>query len=284
MYGWIRIGQWLSMISAHRLGPLTYLVLLRSFLAKSKSGRHAHRQVVSTDVVCLGLLNYAPVLLQVLNLVAVRCCEVCAHAAVMSSDDHTTASGGLLCVVEVPNSEASSFVGLEKCLGVLVLSDTAEEHHGVGWEEVLLRATSVSRGLPDPAIARFAARMTRFHQTVCSISFHCRAYLSASCCVLSSTTRDQLRIAVLDKLLVEGHVLLLGENGVVGLEAVLLEESLISVCIQCSGQQSSCMAIAGLSWLAIEVGMGSALTPRPGCREEGSPSREARSYRWQTCP
>lgn len=48
-------------------------------------------------------------------------------------------------------------------------------------------------------------------------------YLSTSCGVLSGAASNELRIMVLDQILVETHVLLLGQNGVVGLQAVLLE-------------------------------------------------------------
>lgn len=54
------------------------------------------------------------------------------------------------------------------------------------------------------------------------------AYLRASCSVLSGTTSDELGVVVLEQIFVETHVLLLGEDGVVGLQAVLLEELLIS--------------------------------------------------------
>jgi hypothetical protein len=57
----------------------------------------------------------------------------------MSGDNHTAATSWLLWVVEVTNSKSSGLVGLEEGLGVLVLSDTAEEDGGVGWEEVLLQ-------------------------------------------------------------------------------------------------------------------------------------------------
>lgn len=54
-------------------------------------------------------------------------------------------------------------------------------------------------------------------------------YLSSSCGILGCTTCKQLCIAILDKLLVQRQVFLLGEDGVVGLEAILLEKSIVSV-------------------------------------------------------
>jgi len=50
-----------------------------------------------------------------------------------------------------------------------------------------------------------------------------KGYLSASSSVLRSTAGDELGVVVLEKVFVEGHVFLLGENGVVGLDVVLLE-------------------------------------------------------------
>lgn len=48
-------------------------------------------------------------------------------------------------------------------------------------------------------------------------------YLSASGCVLGSSTRDELRIAIVDQVVVETHVFLLSEDSIVGLHAVFLE-------------------------------------------------------------
>lgn len=50
------------------------------------------------------------------------------------------------------------------------------------------------------------------------------AYLSTTGSVLGSTTGNQLSILG-HKLFIETHVLLLGENGIVVLETVLLKES-----------------------------------------------------------
>ena len=49
-------------------------------------------------------------------------------------------------------------------------------------------------------------------------------YLSAAGRILGSTTSDEFSVVVLEQLLVEAHVLFLGQDGVVGLQAVLLEE------------------------------------------------------------
>ena len=53
--------------------------------------------------------------------------------------------------------------------------------------------------------------------------------MSASSGILGSTTRYEFGIVVLEEVFVEGHVFFFGKDGVVGFDAVLLEESFISV-------------------------------------------------------
>lgn len=93
--------------------------------------------MVTAHEVGLGLLDNAPVLLQVFNLVAVRCGEISAHASVMPCDDDATSSSGLLLVVEVTNGQTGLLVGGLECLGVLVLADTTKVDHRIGGENVL---------------------------------------------------------------------------------------------------------------------------------------------------
>lgn len=54
-------------------------------------------------------------------------------------------------------------------------------------------------------------------------------YLSTTSGVLSSTTGDQLGIAR-KQVLVDTHVLVLGEDSIIGLETVFLQESDIATC------------------------------------------------------
>jgi len=56
-----------------------------------------------------------------------------------------------------------------------------------------------------------------------------REYLSASCGILGGTAGDEFGIVVLEEVFVEGHVFFFGEDGVVGFDAVFLEEGFISV-------------------------------------------------------
>lgn len=55
------------------------------------------------------------------------------------------------------------------------------------------------------------------------------AYLSSTGSVLSGTASDQLGIVVLDKVVVQTHVLLLCEDSIVGLDVVFLEEGFVTV-------------------------------------------------------
>lgn len=56
-------------------------------------------------------------------------------------------------------------------------------------------------------------------------------YLCPTSSVLSGTSSNQFRIMVLEKLFIETHVLLLREDSIVVLQAVLLQESSITICL-----------------------------------------------------
>lgn len=176
------------------------LVLLGGLFGQSHDGGNGNGQVVSSDKVDLGLLDKVPVLLEVLDLVAVCGGEVGAHASVMAGDDDTATAGGLLLVDAVHGVEADLLVRLDEVVGVLVLANTANEDDRVLWEDVL----------------------------------------GATGRVLSGTTGVQVGLEVGEEVFVETHVLLLGENGIVGLEAILVEQSLVtgelvSACKDCEG-------------------------------------------------
>ena len=164
------------------------LVLGSGLLSKSQDGGNRDGQVVATDKVDLGLLDEVPVLLQVLDLVAVGSSEIGAHATVVAGDDDTAATGGLLVVVAVDGAETDLLVGLDQLLGVLVLANASNKDNRVGGEDVL----GTSGG------------------------------------VLGGTTGVQVNLVVLEQVLVETHVLLFGQDGVVGLESILLEQLLVA--------------------------------------------------------
>lgn len=165
---WLRgiLAEWQQSVRT----ATAYFVLLRSFLGKGHSSGHANSQVVAAHKVGLGLLNGAPVLLQVFNLVAVRRSEIGAHASVMSRDDDTASAGGLLRVVEVAGSETGLLVGGEESLGILVLADTSKVDDRVRWKDVLEHFTSVSNLLA----LHNADRHTPVHLWQCSERHHQR--------------------------------------------------------------------------------------------------------------
>lgn len=118
---------------------MTYLVLSGSLLTKSDNGGHADSQVVTTDVVDLGLLDQRPDLglLEVLNLVLVGSSEVGAHAAVVASNDNATLTGGLGLIDTVLGVDTGLLASPLKDLAVLVLADTTDVDNGLLREHVL---------------------------------------------------------------------------------------------------------------------------------------------------
>lgn len=170
-----------------------HLVVLGSVLGQGQNGRHGDSQVVTTDVEDLGTLDVLPHfrLLQMVDIVEVGGSKVGAKGAVVAGDDNTTAASGCLLVIAVHCLDTSLLVDVLKRLAVLVLANAANVHGGVLGEDVLGPAGGV----------------------------------------LGSSTSNEHGIVVLDQVFEETKVLLLGENSIVGLEAVLLEELLVSGCI-----------------------------------------------------
>ena len=191
------------------------LVAAGSLLGELHDGRRADGEVVTTDIVNLSVLDEGPDLglLQVLKVVVVGGTELGAHGAVVASNDNTATAGVDLGVDTVLDAEASLLDSIVEDGGVLVVTDTAEVDDAVGREEVLSTAGGV----------------------------------------LGSTTGDQLSIVVLEEVLEEALVLLLGEDGVVGLEAVLLEESLIAKGLDVWKLAVSCMLTQVLTIVKQEV-------------------------------
>lgn len=145
----------------------------------------------ATNIEHLGVLDLLPdvVLLQVLKLVVVGSSKICAERAVVAGDDDTTATGGGLLIVKVLGLDTSLLADVLEGLTVLVLADTANVEDRLGGQDV--RGTTGG--------------------------------------VLRSASGDEDGLVVLDQVLIETHVFLrIGEDGVVGLEAVLLEELLIT--------------------------------------------------------
>jgi hypothetical protein len=153
--------------------------------------------VEATNVEDLRVLDLLPdtLLLQMLELVVVGSSEVSAHGAVVAGDDHTAATSGSLLVVEVFGLDASVGRDLLQSLAVLVLANAADVDDRLGLKDVS----------------------------------------SASCSVLRSTTGNLDGLVILEQVLVQAHVLLrVGEDGIVGFQVILVEESLVTTIVSTS--------------------------------------------------
>ena len=146
--------------------------------------------MVAADVDDLGALSERPDLglLQVLEVIVVRGIERGAQRPVVAGDDNTAPPSGHLGVNAVLDTEADVADGIVKDGGVLVVADTADVDDAVGGQHVL----------------------------------------GAAGRVLGRAASDQLGVVVVQEVLVEGEVRLLGEDGVVGLEVVLGQEGVIA--------------------------------------------------------
>lgn len=143
-------------------------------------------EVVAADVVELGVLNEVPDLgaLEVVEVVVVGGGEVGAEAAVVAGDDDAAAAGGVLGVDAVLDAQADLLDGVAQDAGVLVVAHAAQVHDAPGAQHV-----------------RGAARR-----------------------VLRRAARDQLRVVVVQQLVVQRNVLRRRQDRVVRLEVVLLEQ------------------------------------------------------------
>lgn len=147
--------------------------------------------MVTADIVDLGALDEAPDLglLQVVQAVVVSGAQVGAETPVMAGDDDAAAAGGLGGLDTVLDAEAGLLDGVLEDGGVLVVADAAEVDDAVVGQDVLGAAGGV----------------------------------------LGGAAGDELGLEVVQQVLVDGLVLVLGQDGVVGLEAVLGEELIVAV-------------------------------------------------------
>lgn len=159
----------------------------------------------ATDVVDLGVLNQAPDLrlLQVIEVVVVGGTQVGAEGSVVAGDDGAAAASLLLGVDAILDSQASGLDGIVEDGGILVVTGTADVDDAVRGEDVL----------------------------------------GTSGAVLSSTAGDELGIVVVEEVLVEGDVLILGEDSIVLLQVILVKEGLVTesldICWRERGSSSS---------------------------------------------
>lgn len=147
-------------------------------------------EVVAAHIVRLGTLDQGPHLglLQVVEVVVVGGAELGAHAPVVAGDDDAAAAGGHGGVDAVLDAQADLLDGVVQDGGVLVVTDAAGEDDAVGREHVL--------GAPGRVLRRAAG--------------------------------DQLGVVVVEQVLEDALVLVLGEDGIVGLQAILLEQGLVA--------------------------------------------------------
>lgn len=146
--------------------------------------------MIASDIVRLSALDEGPDLgfLQVLDIVVVGCAKLSAHTPVVARDDDAAAAGFHLGVDAVLDSQADLLDGIVQDGRVLVVTDTAGEHDAVGRQHVLRTPGGV----------------------------------------LGSAASNQLGVVVVEQVLEDALVLVLGEDGIVSLEPVLLEQGLIA--------------------------------------------------------
>lgn len=159
-------------------------------------------EVETSNIVNISVLDQLPDfgLLQVVHIIVVGGAKVGAQAAVVAGDDGTTAASLLLGVNAVLDAEARSFDGIVKNSGVLVITSAAEVDDAVGRQDVL----------------RSTGR------------------------VLGSAASNQLGVVVVEQVLIQRNVLLLGEDGIVGLEVILVKQSLITLSLDICCVHSRC--------------------------------------------
>lgn len=147
-------------------------------------------EVVAANVEDLGILNQGPDLglLQVVQTVVVGSTEVSAETAVVAGDDNTASAGRVSLIDTVLDTQTGGLDGIPEDGSVLVVADTAEVDDAVGRQDVL----------------------------------------GATGGVLRSTAGNEFCVKVVEEVLVDGDLLLFGEDGVVGLEAVLVQKSLVT--------------------------------------------------------
>ena len=166
-----------------------YLVLGSSLLSKGQDGRDTDSQVETTDEVVLGLLDEVP-------------------------------DVGLLQVLELV-LVGSSKVSAQAA--VVASDDSTTLASGLGLVHAVLSVdTGLLAGTLEGLAVVVVTDTTNVQDGVVG-----EQVLSTTSSVLGSTTGDELSIQ-LHQILVETHVLVLGENGIVSLQAILLQKSIIS--------------------------------------------------------
>lgn len=146
--------------------------------------------MVAANVVDISILNQAPDLglLQVVQIIVVGGAQICAHTPVVTRDDHTAPTGRLRGLDAVLDAQAGLLDSILEDGGVLVFANAAQVHDAVVGQQVLSTAGGI----------------------------------------LGGAAGDQLGLVVVEELLVETLVLVLSQDGIVGLEVVLGEELIVA--------------------------------------------------------
>ncbi len=150
-------------------------------------------EMETTNIVEVGVLGKLPDLglLEMFDVVEVGGAEVGAERTVRAGDDGAAAAGGGVGVDAVLDAQADLLDGVPQDGGVLVVADAAEVHDAVRRQHVL----------------------------------------GAAGRVLRRAAGDQLRVVVVQQLLVQRDVLLLGQNRVIRLQAILFQQRLVTGCL-----------------------------------------------------
>lgn len=167
------------------------LVCGSSMLSKSQDGRNTNSQAVSFNVENICVLNESPDLLglEMLKLVVVCGTKVSDHGSIVTGNDDSTFSGG------------------DGLLDAVLGTDTA------------LNATGLDELVGVGVLANTADVDGRFWW---------ENILSSTASVLSSTSGNVAGAEGCD-LLVDGQVLLLSEDSIIGLQSILVEQSLVTI-------------------------------------------------------
>lgn len=158
--------------------------------------------MIPANIEKFGRLDQLPYvwLLQMVQLVFICGSKMCAQATVLACDDDAASSCRLHVVDPVLGVDTGFRTGFFQDTAVLVTPDATNVHH----------------------------RFRRQH------------VLSSSGSVLRSAAGDELGVVVLYQVFVQAHVLFFGEDGVVGFEAILVKQSLIT------GKEMSIVRLQGL--------------------------------------
>ena len=199
--------------------------------------------MVTADVDDLGALGESPDLglLQVLQVVVVRSAQRGAQRPVVASDDGSAETRGNLLVDAVLDAQAGGAHGVLEDGGVLVVTDTTDVDDAVRGQDVL----------------------------------------GAAGRVLGRAAGDELGVVVGEKVLVEGDVRVLGQDGVVGLEVVLGEEGLVAGGLDVWGCpcQPFCFLTSGITKKPWDNGGVRCRTPASRTvRSKGPSGADAGSY------